>query len=103
MNNNNDSIDNIGSDQAQIERDGNESTGRCEDVYDEHQENNLFDIDKQKDNDKAISDGEEDTPTKTSFGHLLMVNNGSNLDDGKTAKKPARGVSFIAISGKNRL
>ena len=98
--NNNDSIENIGSDQAQIERDGNESTGRCEDVYDENQENNLFDIDKQKDNDKAISDGEEDTPTtKTSFGDFLMINNGSNLDDGKTAKKPTRGVSFMASKG----
>ena len=101
--NNNDSMEMIGSDQAQIERDGNESNGRNEDEYNEHEENKLFDIDNEKNNEKAISDGEEDSPNKTSFGDLLMINNGSKLDDGKTAKKPARGVSFMAIPNSKGL
>ena len=50
----------IGSDQAQIERDDND----CEDVYDESKDNQLFDIDNYKDYDKAISDGEDEAPTK---------------------------------------
>ena len=69
--NNNDSIENIGSDQAQIERDGNDSTGMCQDVYNENAENKLFDIDNLNANDKAISDGEEDSPDKNTFGDFL--------------------------------
>ena len=81
----NNSIENIGSDQAQMERDGNDSTGMCQDVYNANQKNKLFDIDNI--NDKAISDGEEDSPDKNTFGEILMMNNGS-LDIDKTAKKP---------------
>ena len=93
--NNNDSIENIGSDQAQIERDGNESTGRCEDVYNENVKNKLFDIDNDNGYEKAISDGEEDSPDKNMFGDILMMQNGSKLDEGRTAKKPARGATFM--------
>ena len=101
--NNNDSVENIGSDQAQIERDGNESNGRCEDEYNEHEENKFFDIDNQKNNEKAISDGDEDSPGKTTFGDLLMINNATKMDEMRTAKKPARGASIMAGHSQNRL
>ena len=52
-----------------------------------------------------MSDGEEDSPGKLNqFGDLLLEHNGAKLDyEGRTAKKPHRGVSFMVIPTQNKL
>ena len=92
----------VGSDQAQKEGDGNDSAGMCQDEYNENEENKLFDIDNKNPFDKAISDGEDDSPDKNMFEDILMMENGGKMDIERTAKKPQRGVSFMAIP-KNKL